>query len=73
MFGIAKSVRNAIKSKYPEIRRGITFDGEGSWSFDNDFARDVGVFGVDDQKNNFLVLDEGSTQGINDSTGLAEK
>ena len=33
----------------------------------------MGVFGVDDQKNNFLVLDEGSTQGINNSTGLAEK
>ena len=39
------------------------------------------IFGVDssswsntdDQKNNFLLLGEGPTEGINDSTGVAEK
>ena len=61
--------------------RGIAYDGEGSWSFGNGFARNVVIFGVDNSssyqtdngKNNFLVLGEGPTQGINDSTGAAEK
>ena len=26
---------------------GIVFDGAGSWNFDNDFARNVVIFGVD--------------------------
>ena len=51
------------------------------WSFDKDFARNVVIFDVDDsssshtdnRKNNFLVIGEGPTQGINDSTGTAEK
>ena len=25
----------------------MALDGEGSWSFDNDFARNVVIFGVD--------------------------
>ena len=51
--------------------------------FGNDFARNVVIFGVDNsssshtdnQKNNFLVLDEGLTDGtgLSDSTGAAEK
>ena len=56
-------------------------DGEGSWSFGNDFARNIKIFGVDNNssshthngKNNFLVLGEGRNQGLNDSTGSAEK
>ena len=58
---------------------GIAFDGEGSWSFVNDFARNIVIFGVDDsssshtnnQKNIFLELSEGPTDGINDITGVA--
>ena len=51
---------------------GIAFDELGSWSFDNDFARNVLViFGVDNNysshtdncKNNFLVLREGDNFG----------
>ena len=26
---------------------GIAFDGKGAWSFGNDFARNVIIFGVD--------------------------
>ena len=52
---------------------GITYDSAGSWSFDNDIARNVIIFGVDNSssfhtdnhKNNFLVLGEGLTFGIN--------
>ena len=54
----------------------ITFDREGFWSFDNDTARIAVTFDVgnssssdtDNRKNNFLVLGEGLSQGINDST-----
>ena len=52
---------------------GITFDSAGSWSFNNDTARNVLIFGVnnssssysDDNKNNFLVSGEDPTYGIN--------
>ena len=48
---------------------GITFDIAGSWSFYNDIARNITIFGVDNsssshadnRKNNFLVLGEGPT------------
>ena len=52
---------------------GITFDGGGSWSFDNDTARNVIISGVDSSssshadnlKNNFLVLGLGPLYGVN--------
>ena len=40
-----KLVRNAIKSKFIYNDWGIAFDG-GSRSFDNDYARNVVIFGV---------------------------
>ena len=58
---------------------GITFDGKGSWSFNDEFARNVIIFGVDNSssshtdKNDFLVLGEGDTCGINGSFGTPEK
>ena len=47
----------------------MPFDSGGSWSFDNDFARNVIIFAVDNsssshsdnRKNNFLILGEGTT------------
>ena len=74
-------VRIAIKSKLTYNDQGTAFDGEGSWSFDNGYARNVVIFDVDNSssshtdnwKNNFFVLCERPTQGISDSTGLAEK
>ena len=41
-----KLVRNAIKSKFTYNGWGIAFDGEGSWSFHDDFARHAVIFGV---------------------------
>ena len=81
MFGTGKLLRNAIKSKFTYNGQGIPFDGEGSWSFDNAFARNAIIFGIDNtssshtdnRKNNFLVLNEGPIDGINDSTGAAER
>ena len=67
--------------KYVYSGYGIAFDGKGSWSFDEDFARSVIMFGVGNSssshtvnlKNDFLVLDEGDTLGINGSFGAPEK
>ena len=58
----------------------VTFDSAGSWRFGNDFTKNVVIFGVDNSsvsyadnyKNNFLVLDEGPTYGVNGNFGSAE-
>ena len=50
---------NIVKNK------GIAFDGSGSWSFGNDFARNIMIFGADNslschtdnRKSNFSLLD----------------
>ena len=60
---------------------GISFDGKGSWSFNVDFARNAIIFGVDNSsssdtdnlKNDFLILGEGDTFGINGSSGASGK
>ena len=57
------------------------FDGKGEWSFDNDYARNVIIFGVDNSspshadnlKNNFLILGEGDNISNNGSFGAPEK
>ena len=69
------------KSKYECRGFGTVFDDASSRKFDNDFPRNVALFGVDNSslshadncKNNFLVLVEGPTDEINDSIGAAEK
>ena len=38
-------VKNSDKEKYVYCGYGITFDSAGSWSFDNEFARNVVIFG----------------------------
>ena len=75
---LVKLVRKAIKSKFTCNGRGIASDG-GLWSFGNGFSRNV-IFGVDNTssshtdngKNNFLVLGQGPSDGIDESTGTAE-
>ena len=60
---------------------GIAFDGAGSWNFGNGLATNVVIFGAnnssssctDNLKNNFLLLGEGLTYGINGSFGEPEK
>ena len=59
--------KNSDKEKYLYSGCGITFDSAGSWSFANEIARNVTIFGFDNSysspagncKNNFLVLGEG--------------
>ena len=40
-------VRHSIKSKFTYSGWGIAFDREESWSFDDDFVRNVVICGVD--------------------------
>ena len=81
MFGTTKLTWNVDKSKFTYNGWGIALDGNIFCSFDGDTARNVLIFGVDNSssthidnpKNNFLVLGEGLTEGINGSFGTAEK
>ena len=67
LFDATNIVKNNDKSKYEYSGYGIPLAGAGEWNFDNDFARNVVIFGVDkissshtdNRKNNFLVLGEG--------------
>ena len=47
LFEATNMVINSDKEKYVFSGYRITFDSAGSWSFDNDFARNVIIFGVD--------------------------
>ena len=81
LFGATNIVKKSDKKKRVHSGYGIAFDGAGSWNFGNDFVRNVLIFvvdhvsssHVDDWKNNFLVLGEGPTSGINGSFGSPER
>ena len=74
-------VKNNDKEKRVYSGSGITFDGACSWNFGNDFAKNVVIFVADNSssshanscKNNFLLLGEGPSDGINGSFGSLEK
>ena len=80
MFGATDIIKNSDKETYLYSGYGIALNGKGEWNFGNDCARNV-IFGVDNsssshtdnQKNEFLILDEGDTFGINGSFGAPEK
>ena len=73
MFGAIKIVKNIDKDKWIYNGFGKAFDGNFLLSFGNTFARKFVHFGVgisssshsDNRKNNFLILDEGSTYDVN--------
>ena len=77
MLGTFKLVRNPIKSEFIFNSWGKEFVGEGSQSFDNYFAKNLLIFGVDNhadnRKSNFLALGAGPTDINNDTTGSAGK
>ena len=70
--------KNSDNEKYVYSEYGITF--ADLWSFENDFARNVIISGVDDSlsshsdncKNNFVTV-EGLTFGVNGKFGSPEK
>ena len=47
LFRATNIIKNSDKEKYVCSGYEITFDSAGSWSFDNDFIRNVIIFGVD--------------------------
>ena len=79
MFGPTNILKDNDKEKY--LYYGIAFDGKSSCSFNDDFARNVIIFGVDNNssahtdnfKNDFSILGEGDSFGINESFGAPEK
>ena len=81
LFGATSIVKNSNKEKLVYSAYGIAFDGKDEWSFGNGNAKNVIIFGVDVSSsshadilnNNFLVLGEGDTFGINGSFGAPEK
>ena len=81
LFGATNIFLKSDKEKYVYSGYGITFDRSGSRSFDNDFARNVIIFGAESSssshsnngKNNFLILGESPTDCINGSFGSPEK
>ena len=80
-FGATNTVENSDSEKYVYSGYGITFDSGGSWSFDNEFARNVVIYGVDNSsssdsdnsKNNFLILGEDLAYDINENFAEPEK
>ena len=77
LFGATNIVKNSDREKYVYSGYRIEFDGKGSWSFSDDFARNVIIFGVDNSssshtvsiRNDFLILGGGDTFSINGTFG----
>ena len=79
LFSTVKLTRNADKIKFTYNGQGIPFDVKTVESFDNRFAGNVVILGVDntssshiDNPNNNFLVDEGSPESINASVGAAE-
>ena len=80
LFGTVKLTKNADIDKYGYSGYGIGFDRETSFSFGNDFGKNVIIFGVDmssstkvdNRKKDILILGRGPTHRL-ESTLSAEK
>ena len=81
LFRPTSAVKTSDKENYIYRGYGITFGSAGSWSFEDNFARNVIIFGADNsssphsdnRKNNFLILGQGPTYGINENFGSSEE
>ena len=47
LYGATNIVKNSDKENNVYSGYGTAFDSAGSWSFDNDFARNVVILGID--------------------------
>ena len=56
MFGVTVIVKNSNKDKRIYSDYGISFDGKGSWSFCNDFASNVIIFGVHNVVHHLILI-----------------
>ena len=81
MFGAVKLTKNSDIDKYTHSGYGIGFDRKGNFSFGGGFGQNVIIFGADMSSSvhansktiNILVLGEGVTEGLDDTTLTAEK
>ena len=81
MFGAVKITKNPDIDKYTYSGYGIGFDRKGKFSFGNGYGHNTIIFRVDtsssvhanNKTNNVLVLGEGFTQGLDNTTIYAEK
>ena len=81
LFGETNIVKKSDKEKYVYSGYGIAFGSADFRNFDNDSARNIIIFGVDNSspshgyssKNNFSVLSDNLIFGINRSFVSAEK
>ena len=81
LFRTTSAVKTSDKENYIYRGYGITFGSADSWSFEDNFARNVIIFGADNsssphsdnRKNNFLILGQGPTYGINENFGSSEE
>ena len=80
-FGSTNIAKDNDKEQYVYSSYGITFDRKCPWSFNDDFARNIIIFGVDNSssshtdnlENFFLFLSERDTLGIKESFGAPER
>ena len=56
LFVTVKLTRNADKGKFAYNGQGIAFNGEGFWSLDNDSARNIVIFGVDNSSSSHTEI-----------------
>ena len=81
LFSAVKLVKRADIGKYKYSGYGIGFDRRGTFSVGNGVRKNVIIFGVDvssfvhvdNKKKDNLILDEGHTQGLDDTTLTPEK
>ena len=81
LFGVNNIIKSSNKEKYTYSGQGIAFDGKGEWSFGNDPARNIIIFGVhnsssshtDNLKNDFLMSGDSPNFGVNGRFGASEK
>ena len=81
LFGATNIAKSSDKESYIYSAYRIAFGGKCNWNFGNDYARNAIICGVDNSlsshsdnlKNNFLVLGEKDTFGINGSFGAPAK
>ena len=81
LFGSTNIVKNNDKEKNVYSGYGIAFDGGGSWSFNDEFARNVKIFEADNSSSFhtkifhmiFRVLGKRDSFGINGSFVAPEK
>ena len=82
LFGAVELVKNADIDKYKYSGHGIGFDVKGTFSFPTGgFGKNYVIFGVDmnssahvdNKKKDTLIIGEGTTEGLVDTTLTAEK